>query len=110
MEGTKSYPLFIIHYHISNFKSCNLQAARKSLHPHIGPGPSKFLRPIQELESRVLLHDLIKYSTGNGSTGKIACAGSDHEIAEDHWFSSVRRYVSTSMQGDLSLRHESNVW
>ncbi|RDB14793.1 hypothetical protein Hypma_016543 [Hypsizygus marmoreus] len=68
------------------------KATRRSLQAAIGPGPSKRLRPLQELESRVLLHDLLMH--GDKGLRDLA-EGPNGEVPEDHWFSLIRRYTTS---------------
>ncbi len=67
-----------------------LQAARKSLQVAIGPGASKRVRPSQDLESRVLLYDILQHGDQSLEDMK---EGPHGEVPEAHWFSLVRRYV-----------------
>ncbi|KAF8625938.1 hypothetical protein AX17_006664 [Amanita inopinata Kibby_2008] len=68
------------------------KAARKSLHSSIGPGPSRKIRTCQELESRVLLYDILQH----GEKGwRPLAPGPNGEVPEDHWFSLVRRYATS---------------
>lgn len=72
----------------------SFQTARRSLQSAIGPGPSKRLRPAQELESRVLLYDLVSH--GDQSIAEELKEGPNGEVPERHWFSLIRRYVSST--------------
>lgn len=62
--------------------------------PILGPGQPKHLRPIQDLESRVLLHDLVKHGDTSLNSG-ILVAYEEH-IPHGHWYIPVRRYVSAT--------------
>lgn len=53
------------------------------------------MRPTQDLESRVLLHDLMCH--GDKSITEPQVPGPDGEVPEGHWFSLVRRYVRPAM-------------
>lgn len=65
---------------------------------------------MQELESRVLLYDLMKY--GNGRVHEkqmhsITISNADsHFVPEDHWFSIINKFVSPT-QPLLSLQSKS---
>ncbi|KAF8074119.1 cytochrome P450 [Lyophyllum atratum] len=68
------------------------KTARQSLQNAIGPGPSKKLRPIQDMESCVLIHDLLAH----GDLGlQDSAPGPNGEVPEDHWFSLIRRYTTS---------------
>ncbi|KAF9489007.1 cytochrome P450 [Pleurotus eryngii] len=69
------------------------KTARRSLQSAIGPGPSKRLRPAQELESRVLLYDLVSH--GDQSIVEELKEGPNGEVPERHWFSLIRRYTTS---------------
>lgn len=77
--------------HIYHDRAHTYQACRRSLQTSIAPGPSKQLRPLQELESCVLLHDFLTH--GETSLGVLS-EDPTSEVPEGHWFSLVRRYVS----------------
>ncbi|KAF4581583.1 hypothetical protein EYR40_009866 [Pleurotus pulmonarius] len=66
---------------------------RKSLQPSIGPLPSRQLRPMQELESRVALYDLMNH--GDKSITLHHTAGPSGEVPEHHWFSLIRRFTTS---------------
>ncbi|KAF9464067.1 cytochrome P450 [Collybia nuda] len=68
------------------------KACRRSLQTSVAPGPSKRLRPLQELESRVLLHDFLSH--GETSLDDLP-EGPNGEVPEGHWFSLVRRYTTS---------------
>ncbi|KAF8067838.1 cytochrome P450 [Lyophyllum atratum] len=68
------------------------KAARRSLQYAIGPGPSKKMRPIQVMESSVLLHDLLAH--GDRGLQDLA-PGPNGEVPENHWFSLFRRYATS---------------
>lgn len=68
------------------------KASRKSLQAAIGPGASKRLRPSQDLESRVLLYDILQH--GEQSLQDME-GGPNGEVPEGHWFSLVRRYTTS---------------
>ncbi|KAF8881878.1 cytochrome P450 [Infundibulicybe gibba] len=68
------------------------KAARRSLQPALGPGPSKRLRISQDLESRVLLHDILCHENQSLQDLK---EGPNGEVPEQHWFSLVRRYTTS---------------
>lgn len=65
---------------------------KKSLHPILGPGQPRRLRPVQDLESRVLLYDLLNH--GNISLNSGITVLPKANVPKDHWFIPVRRYVS----------------
>ncbi|KAJ7579229.1 cytochrome P450 [Mycena floridula] len=65
------------------------KASRKSAQAALSPTASKQLRPLQELESIVLLHDLLAYDINDPNV-----PGSK-DYSEDHWFSLVRRYTTS---------------
>lgn len=67
------------------------KTARRSLQSTIGPGPSKRLRPAQDMESRVLLYDILHH--GDKSVAKDYHENRNGAIPEGHWFSLIRRYV-----------------
>ncbi|KZT67961.1 cytochrome P450 [Daedalea quercina L-15889] len=67
---------------------------RKALQSILGPGPSKQLRLFQELESRVLLYDLLCH--GDQSIVKESRKDPHEAIPDGHWYALVRRY-STSV-------------
>ncbi|KZT25427.1 cytochrome P450 [Neolentinus lepideus HHB14362 ss-1] len=69
------------------------KTARKSLQGTIGPNPSKKLRPQQDLESRVLLYDLLLH--GDKSVTQPQVEGPNGEVPENHWFSVIRRYTTS---------------
>ncbi|KAH9941438.1 cytochrome P450 [Amylocystis lapponica] len=64
------------------------KVVRRSLNGAIGPGPSKKVRRFQDLESRVLLHDLMCH--GDASIAEPQATGD--EVPDGHWFALVRRY------------------
>ncbi|KAH9941442.1 cytochrome P450 [Amylocystis lapponica] len=65
------------------------KASRKSFQSAIGPAASKGLRRFQDLESRVLLHDLMLH----GDKSIIEPQASGDEVPDGHWFALVRRYT-----------------
>ena len=70
------------------------QVARKNVASAIGPTALKSIRHFQELESRILLQDLMDYGD------KDARSPSSHKdleqhVPRDHWFSLIRRFVCT---------------
>ena len=70
------------------------KASRKAVLNVIGTGPAKRLRKYQELESRVLMKDLLDH--GDTSVG-LPVPSERHgevEVPEKHWFALVRRFVS----------------
>ena len=68
----------------------------------MGPSSSKNARPMQELESRVLLFDLVEY--GKKQThGTAVFELGGHFVPEDHWFSIVNKFVSPAAQPLLPL-------
>ncbi|PCH35538.1 cytochrome P450 [Wolfiporia cocos MD-104 SS10] len=69
------------------------KSARRSLQTVLGPKPSQGIRPIQDLESRVLLYDLCAH--GEQSISKWYKEGSHNEDPEHHWFGVVRRFTSS---------------
>ncbi|KAH9919346.1 cytochrome P450 [Amylocystis lapponica] len=69
------------------------KAVRRSFNTILGPGPSKNARPFQDLESRVLLYDLMCH--GEKSIAEPQATGD--EVPEDHWFALVRRYSLSLM-------------
>lgn len=75
-----------------------LQASRKSLQAAINPFASKRLRPSQDLESRVLLYDILQH--GDQSLDDME-EGPNGEVPEAHWFSLIRRYVCAMFQFSL---------
>ena len=69
------------------------QVLRRALQTALGPGPAKQLRRFQELESRVLMYDLMCH--GGQSAARAAGAQDPRDvIAQGHWYALVRRYVS----------------
>ncbi|KZP29027.1 cytochrome P450 [Athelia psychrophila] len=70
-----------------------LKVAKKSLQPILGTGPSKRLRPVQDLESRVLLYDLMKHSDTSLNSGILVARGED--IPHGHWCIPVRRFAAS---------------
>ncbi|CCM07191.1 uncharacterized protein FIBRA_09532 [Fibroporia radiculosa] len=66
---------------------------RKCLQGAIGLNPSRRARKIQELESRVLLHDLLQY--GDQTSLGSAVEGLHDMILDHHWFAFVRRYTTS---------------
>lgn len=77
------------------------QAARKSIQPFLGSGQSKGLRPMQEMESRVLLYDLMNHGDRSLSSGVVVADG--EVVPPGHWFLPIRRYVSATPLGKLKL-------
>ncbi|KAL0058160.1 hypothetical protein AAF712_015167 [Marasmius tenuissimus] len=81
-------------------ESPEYKTIRKVLGTELGPAPSKGHRRIQELESRVVLYDLLSHGnkTAELMGEKLHARGSLHdtEFLEKHWFSLVRRF-STSI-------------
>lgn len=69
------------------------KVTRRNLQGVIGPGPSKRLREMQELESRVVLYDLICH--GDQSITEMHVPGPNGEVPERHWFSVIRRYTTS---------------
>nr|F1SY70.1 RecName: Full=Cytochrome P450 monooxygenase 69 [Postia placenta Mad-698-R]BAK09414.1 cytochrome P450 [Postia placenta] len=67
--------------------------ARKNVHSLLGPGPSKQMGKTQDLESRVMLHDLLCH--GETSITEEFVEGPRGEVPERHWFSIVRRYTTS---------------
>ncbi|TFK33619.1 cytochrome P450 [Crucibulum laeve] len=68
------------------------KVARRSLQSSIGPSAAKKLRPSQDLESRVLLYDILQH--GDKSLQDLK-EGPDGEVPEEHWFSLIRRYTTS---------------
>lgn len=69
------------------------KTARRELQGVIGPTPSKTLKPIQDLESRVLMYDLLcSNSWGDASVPVETSRGGFHER---HWSSLVRRFTTS---------------
>ena len=70
---------------------CILQVARKAASEAVGPSAARELRELQELESRVLMYDLLAH-------GDRSARGEFHikngNVPEDHWFHPIRRLVS----------------
>ncbi|KAH9941443.1 cytochrome P450 [Amylocystis lapponica] len=64
------------------------KTVRRSLNSVIGPGPSKDVRRLQDLESSVLLHDLMCHGKQSVSGPQVT----GDEVPEGHWFALVRRY------------------
>ncbi|OSX61398.1 hypothetical protein POSPLADRAFT_1145520 [Postia placenta MAD-698-R-SB12] len=69
--------------------------SRKNVHGLLGPGPSKQMRKMQELESRVMLHDLLCH--GETSITEDFVEGPHGKVPERHWFSIIRRYTTSLM-------------
>lgn len=74
------------------------KAARKTLISAIGPTASKEMRAVQELESRIVIWDLLNH--GNKSCGPEFSdpAVVNSEVPETHWFAFIRRYVSCAVK------------
>ncbi|KAF9800984.1 hypothetical protein IEO21_10235 [Rhodonia placenta] len=68
---------------------------RKNVHGVLGPGPSKQMRKMQDLESRVILHDLLCH--GETSITEDFVEGPHGKVPERHWFSIIRRYTTSLM-------------
>ncbi|CCM07188.1 uncharacterized protein FIBRA_09529 [Fibroporia radiculosa] len=66
---------------------------RRSVHSVLSPAPSKRLREMQELESRVVLYDLLTH--GDTSVRETFIQGPNWEVPERHWFSILRRYTTS---------------
>ncbi|KZT09665.1 cytochrome P450 [Laetiporus sulphureus 93-53] len=66
---------------------------RRTLQSILGPGPSKRLRKMQELESRVVIYDLLSHA--DQSVREIHLQGPNGEVPERHWFALVRRYTTS---------------
>ncbi|TFK36297.1 cytochrome P450 [Crucibulum laeve] len=85
------------------------KVARKTLQHALGPGPSKQLRSVQELESRVVIWDLMTHADKSLSP-ELAISAS--EVPEAHWFSLIRRYttsvVMTATYGNRVNRYLNN--
>ena len=62
--------------------------------PSIGPGALKDVRVGQELESRVLLKDLLDYGDRAIREYEPPKPGPAQYVPENHWFFVIRRYVS----------------
>ncbi|EED82984.1 predicted protein [Postia placenta Mad-698-R] len=71
------------------------QIVRKNVHGLLGPGSSKQMRKMQDLESRVILHDLLCH--GETSISEDFVEGPHGEVPERHWFSIIRRYTTSLM-------------
>ncbi|KZT01367.1 cytochrome P450 [Laetiporus sulphureus 93-53] len=69
------------------------KAARRALQNSLGPGPSKALRVIQELEARVLLYDFLCHN--NRHVSQFQAEGPHGEIPDGHWFAIIRRYTTS---------------
>ncbi|KAF9445128.1 cytochrome P450 [Macrolepiota fuliginosa MF-IS2] len=68
------------------------RASRRSLQAAVGPSASKRLRLSQDLESRVLLYDIIQHGVHSLQDME---DGPNGEVPEAHWFSLVRRYTTS---------------
>nr|BAK09499.1 cytochrome P450 [Postia placenta] len=82
-----------------------LKIARRTLQGILSPGPSKKMRNMQDLESRVLLRDLVVH--GDSSLTETFTEGPHGEVPERHWFSVFRRYT-TSIVMSLSYGQRMN--
>ncbi|KAF9803491.1 hypothetical protein IEO21_09664 [Rhodonia placenta] len=71
---------------------------RKNVHGILGPGPSKQMRKMQDLECRIMLHDLLCH--GDTSIVEDFVEGPHGKVPERHWFSIIRRYAS-SLRNDV---------
>ncbi|KAF9048046.1 cytochrome P450 [Hymenopellis radicata] len=69
------------------------KAARKSLQNSIGPMAAKKLRPFQDLESCVCMHDIMEH--GNKTVEEKLSDTPNGHVAETHWFSLLRRYTTS---------------
>ncbi|KZP07622.1 cytochrome P450 [Athelia psychrophila] len=72
-----------------------LKVARKSMQPFLGPGGSKRLRPVQDMEARVLLYDLMKH--GNTSNNSGILVAHEEDIPHGHWYIPVRRFAASAV-------------
>ncbi|KAL0059531.1 hypothetical protein AAF712_013730 [Marasmius tenuissimus] len=83
-----------------NGGSPEYKLVRKAFATELGPFASRGQRRIQELESIVLLYDLLQHGnqTAELMGGKVCARESVHdpEFLEKHWFSLIRRF-STSL-------------
>lgn len=76
---------------------CNeCQIARKSVASAVGPGATKRIRHYQELESRVLLLDLLEYGDRAIKEYEAPEKGPRQYVPENHWFYLIRRFVCSS--------------
>ncbi|OSX61377.1 hypothetical protein POSPLADRAFT_1057133 [Postia placenta MAD-698-R-SB12] len=71
------------------------QIVKKSVHGSLGPSPSKQTRKMQDLECRVMLHDLLCH--GETSITEEFVEGPHGKVPERHWFSIIRRYTTSLM-------------
>lgn len=70
------------------------KTARRTLISAIGPQASKALRSVQELESRVVIWDLMTHGDQSCAPEFSDPAVVASEVPETHWFALIRRYVS----------------
>jgi hypothetical protein len=68
-----------------------LQAAKKTLQPLFTTSKTREMRTTQELESRVVLYDLMNHGEQSFAP---EFRNLNDEVPEQHWFAIIRRYVS----------------
>ncbi|KAF8810830.1 cytochrome P450 [Phlegmacium glaucopus] len=71
------------------------KTARKTLISAIGPQASKALRSVQELESRVVIWDLMNHGDKSCAPEFSDPAVVYSEVPEAHWFALIRRYTTS---------------
>lgn len=69
----------------------SVQVSRKGAQTAVGSAASKRIRQLQELESCVLLKDLLDHE--DKSTKPVVRAQEEYTVPESHWFYLVRRFV-----------------
>ncbi|PCH35529.1 cytochrome P450 [Wolfiporia cocos MD-104 SS10] len=69
------------------------KVVRRSVQGILGPSPSRKLRTMQELESRVTIYDLMCHR--DQSVNEIHIQGPNGEVPERHWFALIRRYTTS---------------
>lgn len=106
-EQLKASPL-IFRFQMNSERVLHVQVARKSMQPFLGPGGSKRLRPVQDMEARVLLYDLMKH--GNTSNNSGILVAHEEDIPHGHWYIPVRRFVSDRASNvDILYRISTNI-
>ena len=60
----------------------------------IAPGPAKKYKIYQDLESRVLLKNLLDHGDRSMKIKLHKSVSGDVEVPEGHWFEVIRRFVS----------------
>jgi hypothetical protein len=83
---------YILGLHEVTLTDVYAQIIKKSIQTSVGSGPSRQIRPIQDMESRILLYDLMNH--GDASLKHKMLSARDVEVPEDHWFSLFRRFAS----------------